>query len=665
MYRYVDVLLKFLWGTFFVLTSFYALLAALPYTYYALIKAAPYEWIPWFANYHAWLFWAALLCMALAYRRSLTSKPVSAFLGGLGMIGIILLLRPLLPSLQDNAAAYWVAVTALGPVVLGAMLGIWKEMTATPDSGEAVSHFSYRTAALLSVGIALVYAIASRLQIYLATRQEPKHDLKIACLTLWSVFSHWVVLILVFSLLNLVRLLAARTVRPRAWRWGLSWFLLFVFLWVLITRFLQSAFSFEGWQVQLYAACLAGAVSLLAVSLVTPFLLSESPKASPKHGMHLLPPGIISIFLVLAVIMVHASIGGTDWDGFLLTTVALIFWISFGVCIYRMDRRQVFYKLPAILLAIVLALMSYEGLRASEILWATPLGKTDDEIQQSFDRYAARDVSFNLAHNLLGNGHRERCGESCRVMRAYTNVPNATARFDLKLVDALVSSTGPHPDIFFIVIDSMRPDYLGIYNSKVHFTPNLDSFAKDSVVIHNAYSTYAGTSLSEPAIWTGALLLHAHYMQPFSRLNSLARLVRTDKYQMILSEDEILPALIPPAPDILRLDKDNHLWGQLELSSTLEQLEAALEKRTPDAPPVFFYSQPKNVHQFACNHLPTATQSGWKPIPGFDYRISFEVHQVDGFSGQFFAWLKEHGKYDESIIIVTSDHGDATAAIPL
>jgi arylsulfatase A-like enzyme len=78
------------------------------------------------------------------------------------------------------------------------------------------------------------------------------------------------------------------------------------------------------------------------------------------------------------------------------------------------------------------------------------------------------------------------------------------------------------------------------------------------------------------------------------------------------------------------------------------------------AKPVFFYTQPKNVHQFAHNDLPLAKESNWPAQPGFNYRISFEVHQVDECLGEFFAWMKAHGLYDNSIIIVTSDHGDAT-----
>jgi arylsulfatase A-like enzyme len=660
MQKYFDSTLKLLLGTFFVLTSFYALLASLPYTYYAFIKAAPYAWMPWFASYHGLLLWGVLLCMALLYRRSLASPAILAFIGILTTIAVVLIVRPLLPSLEDNAIAYWTAVISLWPIVLIGILGLWKQPRGATETSQSVGHFSYGTAAWLAAGIACVYAAATRLQIYITSREAPKFGLKDLYLTVWSVFSHFVVLVIVFSLLNLIRLLAARTRRPRTWRWALCSILLSAVLWVIVARFLESAFSLVGWQMQLYAASLSAAVTFLGLYFVAPFLLPDSEAETRSRGKQLIAPATGATLLILLVLAVHAFIGGADWNGFVLGTLVLLFWIGFGFCVYRLHNRAAHYKLPLLVATAVAAFLCYEALQFTQIVWAKPLGSTDDEVQRSFALYASRDVSFNLAHNLLGSGNRETCGEACRVMRAYTNVPNVKATSDLKLVETLVPTKEVRPNIFLIVIDSMRPDYVGAYNDKVHFTPNLDAFAKDSVVIHNAYSPYAGTSLSEPAIWAGTLLLHAHYIQPFARINSLERLMRTDGYQMILSEDEILASLVPPAPDILRLDKNIHVWGELELSSTLAQLEGVLEHRTATDPPVFFYSQPKNVHQFASNRLPNAMQAGWKAIPGFNYRISYEVHQVDGFFGEFFAWLKQRGEYDNSIIIITSDHGDAT-----
>jgi hypothetical protein len=659
MQKWIDVSLKLFWSTFLVLTSFYALLASLPYTYYALIKSPAYAWMPWFANHHALLYWVALLCAALACRRFLKTAAFRIAFGLLGLVGVSLLVKPLLPTLRADATSYWVGVAALWPIALIAFLGIWKESASAPNSNRAIGHLSYWTAAFLAAGIALLYTAATRLQGYTATHTV-SFTVKDIYLTAWSVISHLVVFLVLITLLNLVRMAATKTSRPRSWRWALTSLLLFAFLWILTARFLEGALSFEGWQVQLYAASLGAALVLLGLSIAAPFLLARKTDSSDYQLKDTFPAIAVLIAFILALFALHTFIGGADWNGFLQGTYALVFWIVLAVCLYRLRRTNSFYKLPTALLILVLALVAYKGLQAGEILWARPLGQTDDDIQRSFDQYAGRDVSFNLTHHLLGNGRSEPCGEACRIMRAYTNVSNVKVTFDLKLVDTLAPTSADRPNIFFIVVDSMRPDYLGAYNSKVDFTPNLDAFAKENIAMQGVYSPYAGTSLSEPAIWAGALLLHSHYMQPFSRLNSLEKLLRTDGYQMFISEDEVLSELIPPAKEVIRLDTNKRLWNQLELGSTLVEFEGLLQVRPRGAAPVFFYTQPKNVHQFATNQLPSPGNSGWQARPGFNYRISFEVHQVDQELGDFLSWLKTHGLYDDSIIIITSDHGDAT-----
>jgi arylsulfatase A-like enzyme len=58
--------------------------------------------------------------------------------------------------------------------------------------------------------------------------------------------------------------------------------------------------------------------------------------------------------------------------------------------------------------------------------------------------------------------------------------------------------------------------------------------------------------------------------------------------------------------------------------------------------------------------MPPRTDNNWQIRPGFNNRVAYEVHQVDDCLGKVFAYLKTQHLYDDSIIIVTSDHGDAT-----
>lgn len=659
MRKWFESILKVFWGVYLALTSLYCLLAFLPYTYYALIKAPAYSWVPWFVRHHALLFWMAWAAAAAAYRSCKSRATYFACFGILAFAGIFLSVRPFLAAIESNRTAFWGSLVALWAIILVVILCGLEGAAEAENEGPRDSHFSYATGILLAVGIAVLGMAGAQIKSYSDTRALALHVNDIY-LTFWSGVSHVLVAVILISILNLIRIAALKTSHQRAVRWGLLGLLVFGFLWALSARFLENALSFEGWLAHLYAASLAAALTLLGFSIAQPFLLAHGLDSGGSSARHTTLLIVVSVLLALVAVALPTLVGGGDWNGLYQGTFTLLFWIILSLCVFRLRPSPAKYPVKTVAAAVLLSLLSYKALQATDIFWAKPLGATDDEIQRSIANYAASDVSFNMAYRLLGNGHSENCGELCRILREYTEIRGAQARVDLRLVDQLIPTRSERPNLFLFVIDSVRPDYLGAYNPKAKFTPNLDALARDSVVVRNVYTPYAGTSLSEPAIWAGALQLHAHFMQPFERVNSLEKLLKTDGYQMMVSYDEILSQILSPSDDLIKLDTDKKLWNQLEFCSTVQEAENALDHRTDPARPIFFYTQPKNVHQFARNDLPQAKSANWPVQPGFNYRISFELHQVDECMGGFIAWLQSRALYDNSVIIVTSDHGDAT-----
>jgi hypothetical protein len=661
--KWFEAILKILFGAYFALTSVYCLLAFLPYTYYAMIKSPAYAWIPWFARHHALLFWLAWAAAAVAYRSRVKRTAYFVCIGVLACVGVVLSARPFLTGLESNRFAYFGSVAALWVIILVASHCEFHNSATTESEALRDSHLSYGTGSLLAVGIALLSVAGAQVRSYSDTRSLTFHASDFY-LTFWSVISHVLVAIILVSILNVVRIAASKSSHSQTVSWSLLGLLIFASLWVLSIRFLGNGLSFEGWAAHLYAASFAAALTLLGFSVARPFLVSDGSDLHAVSARRAIPLVIIATVFAVVALALPTLIGGGDWNGIIQGTFTILLWGVLSFCIFRLRPAHGSYSVKAVFVALLLSLLSYEALQATNIYWAKPLGATDDDIERSIETYATRDASFSLASRLLGKGpHSEPCGELCRILREYTEIRGAQARFDLKLVDPLVATGGERPNIFLFVIDSMRPDYLGAYNSKATFTPNLDALARDSVVVRNAWTPYAGTSLSEPAIWAGALLLHAHFMQPFERVNSLEKLVKTDGYQMMVSYDEILREILSPSDDLIKLDTDKKLWNQLEVCSTVQQAEGAIEHRSDSARPIFFYAQPKNVHQFARNNMPQAKEAHWPAQPGFNYRISFELHQVDECMGGFVAWLKARGIYDNSIVIVTSDHGDATGEL--
>ena len=653
-----STILKIFWGGFLLLTALYCLLAFLPYTYSSLIKAPPYEWIPWFVRHDPALYWLALAAGVGAYWPIHKEKSKLWLFGLQAGVGAYLTARPVLSSLHSDWTAYLCGLAALVLLIPVVAVDTFESISARQRS-DRTAMLDYSTATFVAAGVALLWAAGVQWRLY-GEAHAFTFGLNALELTGWSVLCHILAAIVVLSILNLILVMASKTARPAVARPALTGLFLFGILWFVLIRFLGNGLSFDGWAAQLFAAAFAAALTLLGFSLVLPFLKFHAVlrERSVEPGGKLLPLGLALAF-GLFTLALPALIQGGDWNGVIQHTAALAGWLVLGICAYRIRRPAANYSVAAILGVLLLAGVGYKSVQASEIFWGKPLGQTDDDIVRAEESYAVRDASFDLVDDALGNERHEPCGDLCRILRQYTNIANFESQTNVRLVDPLVQTQGERPNVFLFVIDSMRPDYLGAYNPKADFSPNLDAFARDSVVIHNAYTQYAGTSLSEPAIWAGTMLLHDHDFGTFPKVNALEKLAHVDGYQMVVSYDTFLRQMLSPSDDLIALDADK-LWNQVEVCSTIRQTEQVLDRNANRLRPVFFYSQPMNVHQFAHNDLPRMTSANWQARPGFVNRIAYEVHQVDGCMGGFFSYLKQRNLYDNSIIIVASDHGDAT-----
>jgi arylsulfatase A-like enzyme len=267
------------------------------------------------------------------------------------------------------------------------------------------------------------------------------------------------------------------------------------------------------------------------------------------------------------------------------------------------------------------------------------------------------DASARLAEALLRPAVQ--AGESIyRFLLENSNIP-ASVRvdpLDLKLADPLVPGPGPRPDIYIVVVDSLRQDYLGAYNPAVTFTPTIDRFAAESTVLKQAYTRYGATGLSEPSIWVGGMIVHKQYVTPFHPMNSLQKLIRAEGYAPYLSMDSILDVVVEPTPDLVALDQGRGT-SDLRLGPTLQELKGRLD-RHPEGRPVFFYGQCQDIHISSINREGKDVPGGGA-YPGFYAPYAARVRRLDQAFGDFIQYLKDRGRYDRSIVILAADHGDS------
>ena len=152
-------------------------------------------------------------------------------------------------------------------------------------------------------------------------------------------------------------------------------------------------------------------------------------------------------------------------------------------------------------------------------------------------------------------------------------------------------------------------------------------------------------------------MLHKQYIRPFSPINTLEKLVRAEGYQLFLSQDEVLSAILQPSSNTVHLDPPGNTMD-LDFVKSLKRLTQLLHQRTPDAPPVFAYTQPQNIHISVIQREGATTLDGG-PYTGFYAPYASRIKRMDEAFGQFLDDLKAQHLYDDSIIVLTADHGDS------
>jgi arylsulfatase A-like enzyme len=97
---------------------------------------------------------------------------------------------------------------------------------------------------------------------------------------------------------------------------------------------------------------------------------------------------------------------------------------------------------------------------------------------------------------------------------------------------------------------------------------------------------------------------------------------------------------------------------ETDLCSNLAGLQQHLARPGSAAHPLFAYFAPMNVHLINTRHEGRAATTD-QDYPGFYSPYASRLRRIDACFGDFVSYLKREGRYDDSIIVVTSDHGDS------
>lgn len=563
-----------------------------------------------------------------------------------GVWGCTLLFGPTLQTLLGFVEPYSQAVIGLIPLVWISAIHIRASLRASLGGGKIAGTLKLSSFLLAALTSSLLYFWAAKLR--LSSADEP---FTLSALLI-SLVSHLAAFTFIFVALQWIRIIANRFSNPGLVQFALRAILAWGLLAVFVRKIIFALLSFNDHLANLYAGWLSLAIVLLVASLCLRInelhLRFDQTAGRPVRVWERRLYAVFALAAAIGLFYLFAiRFVAVDWEHVLscvlaLITSCLILW-SF-VAIRRRPRN---YGLVSLVLL---------SLFAGAALASLPALAQDEQRAAELERYSDYDPSFLAIDQILKPAVQDDAYASWyKFLSQHANVRIRVETPDFPLTQTLKPTSTTKPHIFVFVIDALRRDYLSAYNPKVTFTPAIQAFAQDSVTFSNAFSQYAGTPLADGAIFSGFQQINQIFPSPASRLNNLQPLLKAEGYASYISYNTQVAVLARESQNVTPIDHGR--TDRLEFQGILEEIENDLRQRKNLQEPVFAFAQPTNVHS-----LWLAWHGGEVTVtkhPGFDDKYASAVERVDKAFGDFISFLKQQGMYENSIVILTADHGES------
>jgi len=651
-------------GLFFLAVAAYCLVAYTPFVYEIFLKPGVVPAVSDFVAVSPWLFWAMLLVTILTLMPQLSNANARGRGGAWSyavagvIVGCLVVARPPMVSIGNTPKAFALGIAALvWPVCLAALdHRVWPApQIRHADSGRAL--LSCVWSAVIACA---VFAAASPFLIGQVSGVDLTPGMLAAgigsslILNLYFFMTLFLAIVTVTGVGRLMR--ASASVE--------YWLLVLLFvIWAAIVVYLLVCASLQFSGRAAWVCSIAFAAGMAAVWADVARLRtyraavvgrpSEDVSAPSIDGVELLTAPIIwsrsravavamLVALPLIAYVVVGAVRQFDWNFIFQKLSVLVVWLLAFTSVHILIGTRPSGRSSSIGLAVmpVLALALSSGLT-----WMNP--------EIAIDRYAAVDPSLRLMRDAR-TARSSAIADFYNFLRSQSLIPVARVQpSDVDFVQPL-RAVDRKPGIFLFVVDSLRRDYLSAYNSRVTFTPEIGKLAADSFVFERAWTRYSGTGLAVPAIWTGGMVPHMVLQPEFPRRNPLLKLLEANDYLRAMDMDSVVGQLVPPGGPLVNLDPHRGTMD-LDLCTTVPALQRTLtEHRTR---PAFFYSLSQNVHLAVAPKRPVPPGETYPA--GFNPRTASSLRRLDACLGGLVAFLKQEHLYEDSIIILTSDHGDS------
>ncbi len=647
-----------------LIATFY-LIASIPFAYYMFLESPPWQWIPVFARVHPLLLVAAVgVLLAATHPLGDAVRPWarSIMLGAVTLAACMTLSHwiPLLRSYELSAAFCFVPLALL--ISASVVELVSRRETLGRALGPGLGARAVGGAALAGFAASTAFAINAVFLEHAALTLEPREVIVGAGVALGAhvaLFGGGTFLIL------LTRLVAAWL----AWRPTTEYLAIGAIAAVPLTIFMRRAIltALTVDEPRAIAVAIALAIGLVSFGMTLvasrPIGEGQMPPSSRRQWARATAcAAVIGALVFVVPPMVRVA----DWGLTLQKLLVMMAWVAAGGLMATAGA----WRGRGVLIACVLMAAWASTVAAGVSKDRGQLARSDDQQRDdglAIERYATFDPSLRVVLDVVRPMQTDKAFLTTVRREGEATDDRHLHAVPLRLVDEPHVDSSYRPHIFMVVVDSLRPDYLSAYNPAVTFTPAIDAFARESIVMKRAFTAYGGTALSEPAIWAGGLVPRAMYVKPFSLMNNLERLIVAGEYRRYITADQILGLILEDwtsGGGVTRLDADlihperESDAFKVDLCATVDEFATRLDadRRTQ---PVFFYTQAQNLH--IRNLAPGTPQWGQMRLaPGEFFKPAVEaLTRLDRCFGRFIDGLKARRLYDDSIVVLTSDHGDA------
>ena len=245
---------------------------------------------------------------------------------------------------------------------------------------------------------------------------------------------------------------------------------------------------------------------------------------------------------------------------------------------------------------------------------------------------------------------------------------------------AIAGCSSPRPpDVIVYLVDTLRPDHLGAYGYSRSTSPNLDELARDGVVFTNAYTPASWTKPAVASLLTGLLprrhgaITHSDRLP--SQVQTAAELLKARGYRTasFVTNPHVIPLWgFDQGVDVFRdlRVRDRPARADQVVRTVLDWLAASgtepvflyvhtIEPHAPNNPREPFRSMwPRRTREKArhTKYIRPTTNPDLlhDVIASYDGEIAFN----DAAFRELILGLKRSGRYDNSLIIYVSDHGE-------